>query len=265
MLQIYTDGGNAYTLFIRPAATNPIALLEYSNGEGGWTTTPDCSVPLNGCTFEIDFAPSGGLTQQIIKLRLSNNGGCALTITKSKLLEGTELGATNTDTDFSEGLPIVLGGYAIASVQFSPTHAVLNAPSLYYSGTWTLNTNGLTFGVHVLDFTGTVVLTKTGPTTATGGALYQYLGCYQDLINNVRIEPQEYGNVNNTNGLCQTQVYNFVAIFAGTEYMTECWVGSVIPSTSLHVADSYCSYACAGDSTQVCGGQGGFLCLLRFF
>jgi WSC domain len=259
MLQVYTDGGNAYTLFTGSAATNPIALLEYSNGEGGWTTIPDCSVPLNGCTFEIDFAPSPGLTQQTIQLRLSNNGGSVLTITKSKPLEGTELGATNPDTDFSEGLPIVPGDYAIASVLFSPTASVLNAPNVYYSGTWTLNTDDLTFGVHVLNFTGTVVSTKTGPMTATGSALYQYLGCYQDFINNVRIEPQEYANVNNTNGLCQTQAYNFGAIFAGTEYMTECWVGSVIPSASLLVADSYCSYACAGDSTQVCGGQGGFL------
>jgi hypothetical protein len=235
-------------------------LLEYSNGEGGWTTIPDCSTPSAGCTVEIDFAPSGGLTEQTIQLRLTNNGGSALTITKSKPLEGAELGATNPDTDFSEGLAIVPGKYALASVFFTPGASILNANPIFYSGTWTLNTDDLTFGVHVLNFTGAVISTQTGPKNSAGTSLYKYLGCYQDYINNVRLEPtQEYNNVNNTNGLCQTQGLALGLIFAGTEYMTQCWLGSIIPPTTALVADSFCSYNCAGDSTQVCGGPGGYL------
>lgn len=259
MLEVYSDGGNAYTVFTGSAATTPVALLEYSNGEGGWNTIPHCTDTTNGCSYEIDFAPTGGLTAQTIQLRLTNNGGSALTITKSKPLEGTELGATNPDTDFSEGLAIVPGDYELASILFSPGASILNADDVHYSGTWTLNTDDLTFGVHVLNFTGTVVSTKTGPVTAQGNALFKYLGCYQDYINNVRLEPKQYISTNNTNGYCQTQGQAYGAVFAGTEYQTECWVGSVIPASTTLVSDSYCSYSCAGDATQACGGTGGYI------
>jgi hypothetical protein len=260
LLEIYSDGGNAYTIFTGSAATVPIALLEYSNGEGGWNTIPHCSNPSNGCTYEIDFAPSGGLTSQTIQMRMSDVGGSALTITKSKPLEGSVLGASNPDTDFSEGSSVVPGSSELASVLFAPGAAILNADSIFYSGQWTLNTDDLTFGVHTINFTGTVVSTQVGPTLPSGNARYKYLGCYQDYINNVRLEPKEYVNANNTNGLCQTQALAAGMVFAGTEYMQECWVGNVIPTASLLAAeDNMCGYACAGDSTQVCGGLGGYI------
>jgi hypothetical protein len=258
-LQVYSNGGNAYTIFTGSAATSPIALLEYSNGEGGWTTIFDCPEPLLGCTDQIEFAPSEGLTQQTLVLRLTNNGGSALTITKSKPLEGTVLGATAPNTDFSEGLSIVPGASTTASVLFSPGSSVLNAATIYYSGTWTLNTDDLTFGVHTINFTGALTSRQVGPQTSSGSSLYEYLGCYLDYTNGVRIEAQESVNVNMTNGLCQTTAHSSGYIFAGTEYMTQCFYGSVIPSSSLLVADSFCSYSCGGDSTQVCGGQGGYL------
>jgi hypothetical protein len=258
---VYSDGGNAYTLFTGSAATSPIALLEYSNGEGGWITIPDCPDPINGCADQIPFAPSTGYTQQTITLRITNNGGSALTITKSKPLEGTVLGATAPNTDFSEGLSIVPGASTEASVLFSPGGSILNAPPVIYSGAWTLNTDDLTFGVHAVNFTGELTSPQAGPLTSGGLALYQYLGCYLDEANGIRIEPQEYVNNSMTNGLCQTYAHGQGAVFAGTEFMTQCFYSSVIPSPSQLVADSYCSYSCGGDSTQICGGQGGYLSL----
>jgi len=163
-----------------------------------------------------------GLTQQTIQLKISNIGGSPLTITKSKPLEGAELGATNPDIDLSEGMSIAVGSYALGTVLFSPTTEILNADDLYYSGTWTLNTDDLAFGVHVVSFTSTVISRKVGPLSSSGGAVYQYAGCYQDFINSIRIEEKEYVNTNNTNGLCQTEAQAYGAIFAGTEYMSEC-------------------------------------------
>jgi hypothetical protein len=261
MLLVYSDGGNAYTVFTGSTASSPVALLEVSTTEGGWTTIPHSTDVADGCTTEIDFAPSYGLTQQTIQLRLTNTGGSALTITKSKPLEGTVLGATNPETDFSEGLSIVPGGSELASILFSPGASVLNADSIFYSGTWALNTDDLTFGVHTLNFTGTLESVQTGPLATDGTAIFKYLGCYQDYVNNVRLEPEEYVNTNNTNGLCQTQGKAYGAVFAGTEYMTQCWVGSVIPASTALFADTYCTYECAGDSTQACGGTGGYLSL----
>lgn len=110
----------------------------------------------------------------------------------------------------------------MASVAFSPGASILNGATLYYSGTWTLNTDDLTFGVHVLNSTGSVVSKETGPLATNGGALFKYHGCYQDYVNNVRLEPKQSINANNTNGLCQTQAQAYGAVFAGTEYMTEC-------------------------------------------
>ena len=156
-------------------------------------------------------------------------------------------------------MSILPGAYAIGSVLFSPAAAVLNADPVYFSGTWTLNTDDLTFGVHVVNFTGTVISPQVGPQTSSGTSLFQYLGCFLDLVNGTRIEQTEYVNANNTNGLCQTQAEAFGAVFAGTEYMTQCFVGSIIPQASLLVEDYFCSYACAGDATQICGGSGGYL------
>jgi hypothetical protein len=258
-LKVYSDGGDAYTIFTGSAATSPVALLDYSNGEGGWIPIPDCPDPTLGCAAQIPFVPSGGLTQQTITLRLTNVGGSALTITKSKPLEGTVLGATSPNTDFSEGLSIVPGTSTTASVLFSPGGSTLNAATIYYSGAWTLNTDDLTFGVHTLNFTGSLTSKQVGPKTPSGSALYGYLGCYLDFTNGARIEPHESDNVNQTNGLCQTTAQTAGAVFAGTEYMTQCFYGSVIPSASLLASDSLCSYSCGGDSSQVCGGQGGYL------
>jgi hypothetical protein len=259
-LIVYSDGGSAYTILTGAASTLPIALLEYSTNEGGWIKIPDCSVPADGCTSTIDLGASPGLTVSSVNIRFTNNGGSALVVTKSKPPEGTVLYANNPNTDLSEGLVISPGSNSDATISFEPGPSVLNADNIVYSGTWTLNTNDLTFGVHTLNFTGTLVSAKTGPMTADGKALYKFLGCYQDNVNGLRIESQqEYVNANNTNGLCQNQTYSNGAIFAGTEYMQECWIGSVIPPPSQVASPVQCNYLCPGDSTQICGGAGGFI------
>lgn len=202
-----------------------------------------------------------GLTTSSIVIRLTNQGGSTLVVTKSKPPIGGVLFAANPDTDFSEGLGIAPGSSSNANILFEPEPPVLNSNDELFSAVWTLNTNDPNFGVHVLNFSGTVTSTKTGPMTPDGNALYQYLGCYQDNVN-IRIESTGYTNINiNTNGLCQNQSYAAGAVFAGTEYMQECWVGNVIPNPSLLVSDNLCNYQCVGDTWQTCGGNGGFLSL----
>jgi len=235
------------------ASTLPIALFEVSTNEGGWNTLGDCAVPANGCNTNIDMGTSPGLTISSVTIRFTNLGGSALIITKSKPPEGGVLFADNPDTDLSEGLAILPGDSATAAISFEPGPPILNSPGVY-SAFWTLNTNDLNFGVHVVNFTGTVITNKTGPILPNGQARYQYLGCYQDNTA-LRIESKGYVNTGiNTNGLCQNQSLAYGAVFAGTEYQQECWVGSVIPSPSLLLDDSQCNYQCVGDATQTCGG-----------
>jgi hypothetical protein len=260
LLTVFSNGGSAYIILTGSANTAPVALLESSTAKG-WAGIPDCAVPADGCTTQINMGTFTGANTTLKTIRLTNNGGSNLVITKSKPPVGSVLGATSPNTDFSEGLAVAPGGKTTATVYFQPGQPVLNSPPIVYSGAWTLNTNDLTFGVHVLNFTGTLAPPQVGPLLPNGTARFQYLGCFQDTMG-ARIEPTEVSNVNNTNGLCQQQAFAANLPFAGTEFQTECWTGSTIPAASLKVADSKCTgYTCPGDTSQLCGGPGGFLSL----
>jgi hypothetical protein len=260
VFQIFTDGGMVYTTLVASADSSPIALLQQSTSEGGWITIPDCVIPVNGCTTQIDLGTSVGIGQLNSTISFTNMGGSDLEITKSKPPEGAVLGAENPNTDLSEGLLIPPGDSSTAAILFSPGTSVLNAAPIVYSGTWTLNTNDLAFGVHTLNFTATLAAPQVGP-LINGQSQFQYLGCFLDNVNN-RIESTQYNNALNSNGLCQKQALAAGMPFAGTEYTTECWVGPNIPSASLQVEDSLCAtYLCPGDTTQICGGVGGYMYL----
>ena len=101
---------------------------------------------------------------------------------------------------------------------------------------------------------------KVGPTNSSGLPVYSYLGCFTDDAPAGRLLPtQPYDNSSNTNGLCQTEAQAGNYIFAGTEYQTECWIGDTPPPSLYQADESYCTFSCAGDATQVCGGFGGYL------
>lgn len=121
-------------------------------------------------------------------------------------------------------------------------------------------TDDLTFGVHVIQIQGTVVSRKVGPTNSSGLPIYSYLGCFIDSAPAGRLLPtQPYDNSSNTNSLCQTEAQAGDYIFAGTEYQTECWLGDSPPPSLYKADETYCTFSCAGDATQVCGGFGGYL------
>lgn len=262
-LVVYSNGGSNYAVLTASATSPSVALFEESSGTSpsNWTTIPDCAFPTAGCATYIDMGTSSGSTSTSVVLRFTSQGGSALTVDKSKPPIGGAIFAKNPDTEFTEAFSIAPNLSATARVLFQPPIPVLNAPDAQFTALWTLNTNNVNFGVHVVNFTGTAISKKAGPVTANGNALYQYLGCYQDSIN-VRIEAKGYQNANqNTNGLCQNQSYAAGSVFAGSEYQVECWLGNAIPNPNLKVSDGLCNYQCAGDPSQICGGNGGFLSL----
>ncbi|KAK3944151.1 WSC domain-containing protein [Diplogelasinospora grovesii] len=257
---VWTDGGMAHSVLTGSANSQPVALLEYSTPEGGWATIPDCVDPSADCAFQLDMGTSvGGLTTTEMVIRFTNTGGSDLMMDKSKPPLGKFLGAENPNTDLSEGMVIRPGKSATATMFFSPGSAVLNSDPVVYSGAWTINVNDLTFGVHVLNFTGTLVGKQVGPALANGNPRFKYLGCYQDSTT-ARIETTQSNIANNSNGACQQFAVTSKAAFAGTEYTTECWVGRNIPPVSLRVDDYLCqNYICPGDKTQFCGGVGSYV------
>jgi len=231
------------------AATAPIGLLETQVGNGTYT---------NSTTVEFGNIP-GGTTIQA-NIRITNNGGSALTVTKSKPPEGTELGAVNPSTDLHEGIHILPNTSALGLVAFEPLVSnILNQLPRDISGQWTLNTDGLSFGgPYEVKFHGTAVTPQVGPTFANGSSIYRYLGCFKDSTAK-RIEPNNFVNqTSNENGLCQTTCKKNNWAFAGTEYNWECWCGNFIPGDNLLVDDSLCEMQCSGDKTQVCGGTNGY-------
>ncbi|KAK7740511.1 hypothetical protein SLS53_005354 [Cytospora paraplurivora] len=261
ILVIWTNGGMVYVTLEASAASQPIATVYYSSGDGEWNLVPNSPDTDEDWTYNIDFGTGAGGTDQTIELLVSNTGGSSLIITKSKAPEGTYLAATNPDGDLAEGLTIAPGSNATATVYFEPPTAQLNSGAVTYAAAWTLNFNDLTWGVHVLNFTGTIEGKQVGPELADGSARFRWLGCYLDSTSS-RIESTETTSSNDSNGWCQEQAYEQTFAFAGTEYMDECYLGNAIPSSSLKSSDSSCTgYACAGDSTQSCGGPGGYISL----
>jgi hypothetical protein len=249
------------------AKSLPIALFESSTNNSEWITIPDCSTA-DGCTTNIDLGSTFGSTSNSIVIRLTNQGGSQLIVEKSKPPVGTTLFSQDPIADLAEGLIVSPGSSSSATILFQPAAPSLNSEDVTYSATWTINTNDPLFGLHILKFTATAISEKTGPMTPRGDPRYQYLGCFQDSTAK-RLQPKESVSATMSNGLCQNTSLASTAVFAGTEYMNECWYGLAIPSSSLHVADSLCNYQCAGDNTQRCGGFGTFISMyydsMRYF
>jgi hypothetical protein len=261
VLEIWTNGGVQNVLLSGTGSTAPVARLEVSTTEGGWTRIDDCPT-VDECAFQIDIGlvSTSGPPEQKITIRFTNYGGSPLIITKSKPPMGV-ISATNPSTDLSEGMSIQPNASTTAMVLFAPGKGLLNSPPKMFNALWTLNTNDLSFGVHVLNFSAVLVSPQTGPLlNDSSQSRYQYLGCYQDSPNQ-RIESNSFtDNINMTNGACQTSSLSKSAVFAATEYSKECWYGNLVPLTNLKAPDNMCAgYVCAGDSSQFCGGPGGYM------
>lgn len=288
LITIYSTGGRSQNILLAGTmSTSPVAALTVNNGPGGafqpsvTGTTKDATDGSTITQVGVDFgnvSPGQSSTfskfplSHIIRLlltftalRMSNSGGSSLLITKSKPPQGVELTAANPTGDLPEGGQVSPNSNADAAVLFAPnpTLSHLNSDPRPVNGTWTLNTDDLTFGVHVVTFTGTVVVPQKGPLNPAGLSIYKYLGCFQDSANGgPRLLSQETDNgANNENGLCQNQAHAGGAVFAGTEYHTQCWYGNSIPSNQFVSPDSTprCTWTCPADSTQPCGGDGGWI------
>ncbi|CAZ85758.1 unnamed protein product [Tuber melanosporum] len=235
VFQIWSDGGAQYILLTGVATFEPKAVLEVSTAEGGWSTGD-----------LIDFGPQLAGVSLIRQIRLRNTGGSALTITKSKPPEGAELTATNPTGELSEGLKIPPEGSAVGNS---------------INGSWTLNTDDLTFGVHNVLVQGVILSRQLGPLLLDGTSRYKYLGCYKDAVAGRLLDKNNNLKLNNENGICQQTCLGQGYIFAGTDelqYHQECWCGNRVPNKIYLYEESAnkCTWTCTADKSQACGGDG---------
>ena len=114
-------------------------------------------------------------------------------ITKSKPPEGVELTDANPSEDLPEGGQIAPNSYSDAAILFTPSPELspINADPRPVNGTWTLNTDDLTFGVHVVTFTGSVVVPQHGPLNAAGQSIYKYSNSLAQRSNSLLLEHLE--------------------------------------------------------------------------
>ncbi|RPD53575.1 galactose oxidase [Lentinus tigrinus ALCF2SS1-7] len=85
------------------------------------------------------------------------------------------------------------------------------------------------------------------------GTKYEFLGCFTDQGARTLGGPTFV----NTTGMtvescvdfCSQQDFNF----AGLEFAQECWCGNSIANGGTNVTETDCSFACTGNSTELCG------------
>jgi hypothetical protein len=207
--QVWTDGGTENIILEGIASTAPIANFSISTAEGGW---------LPQSNLLMDFGDVAPGTSSSLQIRICNQGGSSLEIDKSKPPAGVF--RISDPTELEETQLIAPGACAYGTVEFIAPSEEYNIPDLVLNNTWTLNTNDLNFGVHVIEITGTVVSKKVGPTNSTGQTIYNYLGCFAESANGPRLFPNEpvSPGANNSNANCQTGCYAAAKYaFAGTE------------------------------------------------
>ncbi len=243
--QIWSTGGSVNIILEGSASPPPIANFSISDGEGGWL--------YNDLNMEFgDVAPGSSSSLQI---RICNQGGSALEIEKSKPPNGVF--HISDPTELEETLQIPVNTCAFGTVLFVADTEEYNVPDLFLNNTWSLNTNDLTFGIHVVNITGTVVSNKVGPINSTGQTVYNYLGCFHEAYTGPRLFPNQLlsPNANMSNNNCQDECYaSDQYAFAGTEYGDECWCGNIPPPlANQDTLDIFCNWACPGDSNDRCG------------
>ncbi|TKA41870.1 hypothetical protein B0A49_13446, partial [Cryomyces minteri] len=141
---VYSDGGKANTILEGSASTAPKANFSISNGEGGW---------LGQSNLLMDFGsakPGETVSRQI---RICNEGGSVLTVSKSKPPLGA-IRAQNYGIDLHESQTIAVNDCAYGTVIFGPGAEPPNIPDFTETNTWTLNTDDLSWGVHVVQMMG---------------------------------------------------------------------------------------------------------------
>lgn len=248
ILQIWSNGGSKNLLFTASATTSPIAELSVETDEHGFVVSDI-----------LDFGDVLAGTIQTRRIRICNNGGSALLITKSKPPIQTELQAENPTSDLHEGQVIPINDCAYGPIDIAASPETPNVPDHAVSDTWTLNTDDLNFGVHVVQISANIISRKVGVIKPDGTPLYRYLGCYYDGGGRQLTKLYDMGN-NNTNDACQKKCYGLNYRFAGTEYHTQCWCGNNPPSGLKYTPESAkkCTFGCSNDTSQACGGDGAY-------
>lgn len=222
-VNVVSNGGSAVFDVVGQGGDYPVAKVEFQTPDGsGW-------VQYNNATY-FTFGNVTENTSRYLKMRVSNVGtsnaaGLSLTVSKPPFGDAGLIDAVNS-IDLAEGTILYAGQNATATLYCAVPKAQINSPSYNGTANWTMNLGDPNFGLQQIEFFCNAVAPQfddTGlPSNSTGQ--YGYVGCYQDNVNSVRqLQLKVYANSSNTNEMCIAACSQAGYIFAGTEYMNECW------------------------------------------
>ena len=255
-IHVRTDGGTKIFDVVGTAGTYPVALLEFqaSDGSGKW-------IPYTNNTPPFTFGNVYQQQTKFLKMRLTNNGSKtagALSVTVSKPPFGVPgiIGAVN-QVDLAEGTVLGAGESATAQLFCSVPKSQVNVDSYKGTAQWTMNTGDPNLGKQFIQFSCNAVAEQVGPLFPNASAIYRYAGCYKENNPGRQLQVQLWGNnPDNSNEDCVTACANKGYTFAGSQYTSECWCGNSRPILKTEETD--CNYACTGNETETCGGNGYF-------
>ena len=155
----------------------------------------------------------------------SNAAGMSFTVSKPPFGDAGLIEAVN-NVDLAEGTILYAGHSANATLYCSVPKAQINSPSYNGTANWTMNLGDPNFGLQHIEFFCNAMAPQYNdpglPSNSTGQ--YEYIGCFQENIDNARqLQIRIYANESNTNEMCIAACSEAGYIFAGTEYMDECW------------------------------------------
>jgi iron transport multicopper oxidase len=170
IFQVWSNGGTSYVLLTGSATTAAIGSIAVSTSENGWDPN-----------LVMDFGRVKAGTTVTRRIRICNNGGSSLLITKSKPPIQSELRAQNPTGDLYEGQFIPPNECAYAAVDIAAAPATVNTPDHTVSDVWVLNTNDVEFGAREVKISAVIYTPQVGPLLTNGTSRYRYLGCYYDV------------------------------------------------------------------------------------
>ncbi|KAF2731461.1 WSC-domain-containing protein [Polyplosphaeria fusca] len=249
-----SNGGSALLDVFGVAGTNPKAVIEFQTVDGsGWVTYSNSTPFTFGTVLE-------GTTRTLL-VRITNGGGpnaVPLPITVSKPPYGIPgiIGKAN-NIDLGEGTSIKANESQTAQLFCSVPKSQVNVPSYNGTTSWTLNTGDPNLGKISMQFLCNAAAEQVGALFPNGTAKWPYVGCFKENNPGRQLATNIFSdNVNMTIGRCIDACSAAGYIFAGPQYMQECWCGNAIPIQMS--TDSNCNYACTGNQNQSCGGDGIF-------
>ncbi|KAI9839084.1 MAG: hypothetical protein M1837_002261, partial [Sclerophora amabilis] len=251
-VKIDSNGGSKLFTVVGTSGQPPVALLEFEASDGsGW-------IPYSNNEPPFTFGEVRQQQTKVLRLRLTNTGDesssrLSVTVSKPPFGGSSIIGAQN-QVDLAEGTNLGPGESATAALFCSVPKSQVNVDAYEGTAIWTMNTADPDFGRQIIEFYCDAVSEQVGPKYANGSAHYGYTGCYKDNNPGRQLETQIYGSADNTNGKCIDGCADAGYVLAGTEYQSECWCGNELPNFKSLERD--CNYACSGNDTQTCGGNG---------